>query len=172
MNISLERLVEGIIATLRTDVIPNVGDAYARGQAVGVIDVLNTIAARAEWSRQPVILSLHAKRNLLAAVHALVPDAAADAGITIDAEASTAELEALSDRLDAAICEAIAVLHERASSSGKAREALGVIKAALHDELTTQMKSTRKPLFAEIAAGAEKKASGSTDQSAQKVNSR
>ena len=32
MNISLERLFEGIIATLRADVIPNVGDAYARGE--------------------------------------------------------------------------------------------------------------------------------------------
>ena len=36
MNNSLERLIAGIIATLRTDVIPNVTDAYARGQAIGV----------------------------------------------------------------------------------------------------------------------------------------
>ena len=35
MNNSLERLIAGIIATLRADVIPNVTDAYARGQAIG-----------------------------------------------------------------------------------------------------------------------------------------
>ena len=53
MNVSLERLIEGIIATLRTDVIPNVSDAYARGQAVGVIDLLNNIGPRIEWARAP-----------------------------------------------------------------------------------------------------------------------
>ena len=30
MTIALERIFEGIIATLRADVIPNVGDPFAR----------------------------------------------------------------------------------------------------------------------------------------------
>jgi hypothetical protein len=51
MNNSLERLTEGIIAALRTHVIPHVADAYARGQAIGVIDILNNIAPRLEWAR-------------------------------------------------------------------------------------------------------------------------
>ena len=46
MNNSLDRLIEGVAATLRSDVIPNVTDAYARGQAIGVIDLLNNIAPR------------------------------------------------------------------------------------------------------------------------------
>jgi len=36
MNIALERLFEGIVTTLRADVIPHVGDSFARGQAVGI----------------------------------------------------------------------------------------------------------------------------------------
>ena len=47
MNNSLDRLIEGITATLRAHVIPNVTDAYARGQAIGVIDLLNNIAPAA-----------------------------------------------------------------------------------------------------------------------------
>ena len=74
MNISLERLLEGIIATLRTDVIPNVSDAYARGQAVGVIDLLNNIGPRIEWARAPVAAAIAEKRELLRKVAELLPD--------------------------------------------------------------------------------------------------
>jgi len=58
VNNSLERLIAGIIATLRTDVIPNVTDDYARGQAIGVIDLLNNIAPRLEWARAPLAEAL------------------------------------------------------------------------------------------------------------------
>ena len=58
MNNSLERLIAGIMATLRADVIPNVTDAYARGQAIGVIDLLNNIAPRLEWARAPLVRSV------------------------------------------------------------------------------------------------------------------
>ena len=51
MNIALERLFEGMIATLRADVIPRVEDPFARGQAVGLIDLINNIAPRVEWAR-------------------------------------------------------------------------------------------------------------------------
>ena len=54
MNIPLYRLIEGIIATMRSDVIPHVSDSYARGQAVGVIDLLNNIAPRVEWAQAPL----------------------------------------------------------------------------------------------------------------------
>lgn len=54
MSNSLDRLIGGIIATLRTHVIPNVTDSYARGQAIGVIDLLNNIAPRLDWARAPL----------------------------------------------------------------------------------------------------------------------
>ena len=57
MNNSLDRLIGGIIATLRAHVIPNVTDGYARGQAIGVIDLLNNIAPRLEWARAPLAAS-------------------------------------------------------------------------------------------------------------------
>lgn len=77
MNIALERLLEGIVATLRNDVIPHVGDAYARGQAVGVIDLINDVGPRIEWARAPLIETVSEKIALLSAVATLLPGVAA-----------------------------------------------------------------------------------------------
>jgi aminoglycoside phosphotransferase (APT) family kinase protein len=57
------RLIEGIIATMRSDVIPHVADSYARGQAVGVIDLLNNIAPRVEWAQAPLARLVEEKRG-------------------------------------------------------------------------------------------------------------
>jgi hypothetical protein len=158
MNISLERLLEGIIVTLRSDVIPNVSDAYARGQAVGVIDLLNNIGPRIEWARAPVVQAIAEKRALLRNVGELLPDMPVSE--TSDADATTtAELAAERDRLDAEIGDVLALIHSR-QSAGKAearQQALGLLKQHMHDELSREMKFTRKPLFAEIASGGDGK---------------
>jgi hypothetical protein len=155
MNASLARLIEGIIATLRTDVIPNVSDPYARGQAVGVIDLLNNIGPRVEWARQPVLDAVGEKRALLCSVSTLL-DIEVAAATAPAGDMTTAELAAERDRLDAAIGDALAAAHARGDAVGK--EALGLLIAHLHDEQTMEMKLTRKPLFAEIASGRNEKA--------------
>lgn len=159
MNIALERLLEGIIATLRNDVIPHVGDAYARGQAVGVIDLLNNVGPRVEWARGPLAEAVSAKTALLAAVAPLLPGMAAP-GMAAPGEAvpverlSSAELAAERDRLDAAIGDALVLAH----AAGEAgQDALAMIVRHLHEEQTRAMKTTRKPLFAEIASGRDEK---------------
>ena len=50
MNNSLPRLIDGMIATLREEVIPHVEGEFARGQAFGLIYMLNSIRLRADWS--------------------------------------------------------------------------------------------------------------------------
>lgn len=153
MNIELQRLIDGIIATMRSDVIPHVQDSYARGQAVGVIDLLNNIAPRVEWAQTPLARLVEAKRILLLEITALLPEFA-----TVDAtlpEPHTADdLIALKRRLDAAIGDAIALLWQRRHEAAFGRLA-GLVKAHLHDEAAAEMKITRKPLFAEIASGGE-----------------
>lgn len=151
MNIALERLVEGIVATLRTDVIPNVSDAYARGQAVGVIDLLNNIAPRIEWAQRPIRDAVAQKRALLAEIAKLVPAAAGDMPGVSDAATAT-ELLLERDALDARIGDAIAALGGGADG---AAEALALIRRHLHDEQKQEMKITSKPLFAEIASGSD-----------------
>lgn len=150
MNIALERLIEGIIATLRSDVIPHVADPYARGQTIGVIDLLNNIGPRVEWAQAPLAANVRAKRQLLADVGALVPGA-----VTLPEEragTSAADLLAARATLDAEIGDTIARLWER-RDEGPTAEAMGLIRAHMHDETRAEMKKTRKPLFAEIASG-------------------
>jgi len=159
MNIPLERLIEGIVATLRADVIPNVADGYARGQAVGVIDLLNNIGPRVEWARGPILDAVSEKIELLHKVGELLPEFSKPEACDGTAAMSTAELSAERDRLDAEIGDLLARIHGRqAMDAAKARQqALGLLKQHIHDELTREMKLTRKPLFAEIASGGDGK---------------
>lgn len=153
MNIPLNRLIEGIIATMRSDVIPHVADSYARGQAVGVIDLLNNIAPRVEWAQAPLARLVEEKRKLLGEIAALMPDFAAfDATLP---EPHTAEdLLSLKGRLDAAIGDSIALIWPR-RHEGEFGRLAGLVQAHLHDEAAAEMKITRKPLFAEIASGGD-----------------
>lgn len=154
MNISLGRLLEGIIATLRTDVIPNVSDSYARGQAVGVIDLLNNIGPRIEWARQPIADAVDEKRKLLHEVAELL-DLKPDPGSPMaTGKMSSAELATERGRLDAAIGDALMAAHARADETAGA--AMNLLVEHMHAELTQDMKLTRKPLFAEIASGRDK----------------
>jgi hypothetical protein len=151
MNIALDRLIEGIVATLRSDVIPNVTDAYARGQAVGVIDLLNNIAPRIEWAQRPIQEAVEEKRALLAEIARLSPAVVPD--VPRSEAASTAE-ELLAQRgaLDARIGDAIAAL-SKVKRDDAGGEALALVRRHLHDEQKREMRITSKPLFAEIASG-------------------
>lgn len=151
MTIPLDRLIEGMIATLRADVIPNLPEGFARGQAVGVIDILNGVRGRVEWTREPLLESVLAKRELLAKVAALLPGLAAPHGEEKPETLSTGALSLERDRLDGAIGDAIA-----AAARQKAGEALALLRQHIHDEAAREMKLTRKPLFAEIASGGTK----------------
>lgn len=155
MSNSLERLTEGIIAALRTHVIPHVSDAYARGQAIGVIDILNNIAPRLEWAREPIIEAVRSRRMAIRSVLALLPEAPVmveelpDDALPLS---SSAQLMAERDRLDAEIADLMSWA-DNAISGDKAEAAIELLRRHVHDELTLEMKMTRKPLFAEIAKG-------------------
>lgn len=156
MNISLERLIEGIVATLRTDVIPNVADGYARGQAVGVIDLLNNIGPRVEWAREPILEAVSEKVALLRKVSELMPKFAPVAVGAPPATMSAGALSAERDRLDAVIGDVLAAIHDR-SEDEAGQQALALLKQHIHDDVAREMKLTRKPLFAEIASGTDAK---------------
>jgi hypothetical protein len=153
VTISLERLFEGIIVTLRADVIPNIADPHARGQAVGVIDLINNVGPNVEWARAPLLQKVRERRELLRTVADLLGSGETEDAASPDAMESP-ELSRERDRLDGAICEAMATAHARSASDEAARRALGLIIQHAHDEAARDLKLTRKPLFAEIASGA------------------
>jgi hypothetical protein len=152
MTVSLERMIEGIIATLRSDVIPNVADPHGRGQAIGVIDLLSNLGDRLEWARGPLVESMREKAELLAAIGALLPGLPAAPPSDSDGLSSN-ELIDLKGRLDAAIGDAIALAAKLKTEP--AEQALALMTKHLHDEQAREMKLTRKPLFAEMSRGTD-----------------
>ena len=92
-------------------------------------------------------------RDAVCAVRALVPHAPAGAAGLSDqmiAAASSAELAAERDRLDGEISDLIAWT-QSPSASGDVAAATALLRQHVHDELTRDMKLTKKPLFAEIS---------------------
>lgn len=154
MNIALDRLFEGMIATLRADVIPRIENGFARGQAVGLIDLINNIAPRVEWARAPLLKSVNEKRRLLMTVaEALGEPIAEEPGAPERMESKALEHEQA--RLDAKICDAMRAAHARPAEDAAAKQALGLLIGHARDEAAERMKITRKPLFAEISGGGE-----------------
>lgn len=157
MNIALERLFAGMIATLRSDVIPQVQDPFARGQAVGLIDLINNIAPRVEWARAPLLKSVSEKRRLLKSVADALGQTGAEPDGSLES-LSSADLEFEQARLDGLICDAMQAAHTRPQDDAAAKQALGLLIRHAREEATERMKITRKPLFAEIAGGGNDKA--------------
>ncbi len=156
MSNSLERLIDAMIATLRVDVIQHVSDAYARGQAIGVIDLLNNVAPRLEWARAPLAEAVNERRQALAAARSLL--AAAPPAVTglSDAElisADSAALAAERDRLDGEIADLLAHT-QGVEARGEVRAAVAILLRHVHDALAREMAMTKKPLFAAISKGA------------------
>lgn len=154
MNNSLDRLIAGIIATLRSDVIDNVESAYAKGQAIGVVDLLNNIGAHLEWKRAPLLAAIATREAVIAEVRALLGMDAATPGpdvTTLDnSEALLAERDRLDAEISALVTRAFGLNAPQGADADAARAAL---RKHMHDDAETEMKLVRKPLFAEIARG-------------------
>ncbi|WP_152551477.1 hypothetical protein [Polycyclovorans algicola] len=159
MNNSLERLIDGMVATLREEVIPQVGTEFARGQAFGVIYMLNSLRLRAAWSSDFLGEQLAAQATLASTLSPLaapgtetpaLPKAAA-------ASADNGALEALRDQNEALICDWITWLDEHSEAlEDTRREAItAALRTYMDRQLKHELKTSAKPMFAEISAGEE-----------------
>ena len=158
MNNSLHRLIDGMVATLRGEVIPQIGTEFARGQAFGVIYMLNSIRLRAEWSGAFYREQLAAQIELRDALQPLVAGTGAP-GLPEAAVpgSETKVLEALRDANEGRICDFIDWMTHASATLGK--EKLVSLEAALHRYMERQLKfeltTSAKPMFAEMSSGAE-----------------
>src|SRR5215471_5483087 len=99
MNNSLNRLIDGIIIALEREIIPRVDDAYARGQAFAVMDLLRNMRPRLEWSRDITL----ARVEELCRTQAERPPTWKSPAAAASA-LSTHELEQRRDRLETEVC--------------------------------------------------------------------
>jgi hypothetical protein len=157
----LPRLIDGMVATLRKEVIPHIDGDFARGQAYGVIYMLNSIKLRAAWSNAFLSEQLRALEEARLELRTLaaelpgapVPDPSERANLP-----DTAELEAVRNAGDRRICELIDWL--AANQATIAPDALARAEATIDRYLDRQSRfeltTSAKPMFVEISGGAEK----------------
>lgn len=158
MNNSLNRLIDGMIAQLRGEIIPRLDDEFARGQAYGVVDVLNNLKPRIDWLVTPLAEEVAEQQSLLEKLRTAFGAEAGFPAVTVQsvAAASTArDIEVLRNGLDEQICTAIDWLgRERAQlQPARVQEAEAEIKAHLQRQLKRELSLTPKPLFGEISKG-------------------
>lgn len=159
MNNSIDRLLDGISATLRENVIPRIEDAYARGQAVGIIDVLSNLKPRIDWAHEPLKAEIEELHSALSKVETIfegrpesplapverLPERGADTKALLD----------LRSRLEDKCAETLQWLVTRLEKDEPAQAAMAALRDAMHRNLEREMKLISKPLFAEIAVGAK-----------------
>ena len=163
MNNSLPRLIDGMVATLRKEVIPHIEGDFARGQAFGVIYMLNSLKLRASWSNEFLVEQLRALEEAARELDefgaeipaALVPGARAPR----EAPAS-AELEAMRNQGDERISALIDWLaeHRESVSAEAAARIEATIDRYLHRQLKWELSTSAKPMFVEISGGVERSA--------------
>lgn len=156
MNNSLDRLLDGIAAALRRDVIPRLDDEYAAGQALAVIDLINNLKPRLDWAVSPLLARLAAQRSLLAELDASLavhPDRPQRGMTPYDTPVDGRALQTLCDQVDEHIGATLRWLADRNDAGCDAARA--AIKRHVHAELRRDMSLTPRPLFAEIARGVD-----------------
>lgn len=163
MNNSFARLIDGMNATLRKEVLSRLDDEFARGQVFGVINLLNTFKVRADWSAGFLLQQIEAQRVALDGVAELMkglPESATlpplPAG-AVPAPVPIVELLAMRDTGNAAIGQLLAWLDAQqdrlAPATAAAIETL--LRTAMRAELGIELKNAPRPLFAEMSSGSE-----------------
>jgi hypothetical protein len=169
MNNSFPRLIDGMCATLRAEVLTRLDDEFARGQVFGVINLLNTFKVRADWSAGFLLQQIAVQRQALDAVAALLPDqqTAKDAGNPFPATiapllqsappavTSVADLLALREAGNRAIGDLLAWLETKPAALAPAQfeQIETMLIAAMRAEVEIELKNSPRPLFAQMSSG-------------------
>jgi hypothetical protein len=161
MNNSYSRLIDGTIATLRTEVLPRIDDDYARSQVWGVVNLLNTLKVRGDWSSSFLLQQLEAQRRGLAgAVEALAgaPGLPADVALSaVPVVPPVSELLAARDQGNLLIGRLLEWLAEPRAGIDAAAQAAAeaALVGAMRAEVETELKSSPRPLFAQMSGAAD-----------------
>ncbi|MDR3453450.1 MAG: hypothetical protein P4L96_11720 [Rhodoferax sp.] len=163
MNNSFPRLIDGMCATLRTEVLSRLDDEFARGQVFGVINLLNTFKFRADWSAGFLLQQLAAQRTALDGVTELLQGQPASVSLPALPQGSLpvvtpiAELLALRDEGNRAISALLGWLDAERSRLAPevANQVEKLLRAAMRAEVDIELKNSPRPLFAEMSSGRE-----------------
>lgn len=145
MNNSFNRLIDGMIETLRHDVIPAIESEFVRGQAFGVIFLLESIKRRASWS--PAFLG-----EQVAALNELA-DTLARNGRLGGMPVVAVPLEATEAARDAGDAQVAALIDWLADHPHQATSL--AIDTYLSRQIRHELTTSARPMFAEMSLGRE-----------------
>lgn len=163
MNNSFARLIDGMCATLRQEVLTRLDDDFARGQVFGVINLLNTFKVRADWSAGFLLQQIAAQQQALEAVGRDVAGTAAAASLPplpagpLPETTPVADLLARRDAGNAAIAALLAWMDDevRALPAENLARVERHLRAAMDAEVQIELAHAPRPLFAEMSSGRE-----------------
>jgi len=163
MNNSFPRLIDGMCATLRTEVLGRLDDEFARGQVFGVINLLNTFKVRADWSAGFLLQQIGAQRAALDGVAVLLQGQPAAASLPALPQGAApvatpiADLLALRDEGNRGIAALLGWLDAERSRLGPdtAAQVEALLRTAMRAEVDIELKNSPRPLFAEMSSGRE-----------------
>ena len=160
MNNSYARLIDGMCATLRAEVLSRLDDEFARGQVYGVLNLLNTFKVRADWASGFLLEQIAAQQQALDALRALLkamPGAPALPDAPVPIAPSIAELLARRDAGNRAFNELQVWLDGpgRTLPAAQASQIDAVLRRAMRTEVDLELKHSPRPLFAEMSSGRE-----------------
>lgn len=160
MNNSFDRLIDGMCTTLRAEVLTRLDDEFARGQVFGVINLLNTFKARADWSPGFLLQQLQAQTDALAQVGASLAAVTAAPVVTVPAVPPLVTANELLAQRDANNSQIGALLgwladHRDTVPQATASAVESHLRLAMRKEIEIELKNAPRPLFAEMSSGQE-----------------
>ncbi len=162
MSNSLKRILDGVMSALNSEVVPRIDDAFARGQALAIVDLLRNLGPRLEWSHSILWQQIEAQEAALRRVSQLCAGSAvqppAMAPRNFSGEHPRAdELIARRNELDGQVSATLTWLYSRRGelSAAVADEIEATIRRYMHEQLQRDMSLTQMPLFKEISKGAK-----------------
>ncbi len=159
---SLERTIDAITYVLTHEIVPRVDDAFARGQALAIIELLRNLGPRLEWSHTVLWQQIEAQEAALRRVAELCANEAQKPPVVerrafSGGHPSGRELEQYRDRLDEQISSTLVWLdavRDRLAAR-EASEIEATLRRYMNEQLQRDMTLTRVPLFREISSGAK-----------------
>ncbi len=173
MNNSFVRLIDGMTATLREEVLTRIDDEFARGQVFGVINLLNNFRLRADWSVGFLQEELAAQSLAFARVAELLkaaglPNAAVQPGsyeaisqlLSNSPAALAPDTGALLRRRDDGNQRMIELFRwlwsQPEGVSPRMRDDIELtLRRAMRSEVEVELRHLAKPMFAEMSQGSE-----------------
>lgn len=159
MTADLERLFDGIIATLNDAVMPNLSDSFARGQLLATIYALSELKLRTDWSSVWLLAHRALQEATIRSINGIAKEARlelpARPTLIDDNGEDATRLQNERDAADAYICllqswrvEIVAPRHPHA-----AQNLAEVFVAFLRGQVALEESLTPNPMFAKVSRG-------------------